>query len=441
MQMTLLRRTLLFLLAAALVLPIAYAIAPSQAAARSAVHGPDSRTSLTWVGGSTVKVEQIIGDQDYQTHVPTASRTVTRFNVLGNDIGSSFEDNGRLMILFGDTIPGDNKVVKYNAHDTFAWSASTDPEAGLVLNFFTNGDGTPLFVEPPGVPMGIDDVPNSGINLAGATWIVCNSGSDISLPDPHANDYSVLARFDEAAQTFSTGRTISRLPGGHFIFTSLHASGTDVLMFGVGNYRASDVYLSITPASGFESGTGTRYFAGLVKGQPAWTGAESSAVPVVTDNPTNGPPWPNDSPTIGHVAVIYSSDLGLWLMTYDGGRQTPKTAGVYFSYAPDPWGPWSAPQLIFNTTRDKALGHFIHDPTIIPDPPGDGLNGPTIGDNDIYQTRGADYAPLLIERFTRVSGDTLKIYYTLSTWNPYTIVKMRSEFRIAREAPRLVPFR
>ena len=99
------------------------------------------------------------------------------------------------------------------------------------------------------------------------------------------------------------------------------------------------------------------------------------------------------------------------------------------------------PQLIFNATRENALGHFIHDPTILPDPPGDGLNGPTIGANDIYQTRGGAYSPLLIERFTRVSGDTLKIYYTMSTWNPYTIVKMRSEFKIARETPRRVPFR
>lgn len=435
------RRTFLLLLAAALGLLVSHAIAPSPAAARPAVNGPDSRTSLAYIAGSTVKVEQNIGDHDYQTKAPTASQTVTRFNILGNDIGYSFEDNGKALFLFGDTISGDTSTVKYNAHDPIAWSTSTDPEKGLVLNFYTNADGTPLFVEPPGVPMGADDVPHSGISLPGGVHIVINTGSDVSLPEPHVNDYSVLARFDEASKTFTTGRTISRLPGGHFVITSLHASGSDVLMFGIGEYRASDVYLATVPASSFESGTGTRYFAGLVKGQPTWTTAESGAVPVVVDNPTNGPAWPNDSPTIGHVSVIYSSDLGLWLMTHDGGRQTPKTAGVYFAYAPDPWGPWSTPQLIFNAVRDKALGTFIHDPSILPDPPGDGLNGPTIGGNDPYLTRGNDYAPLLIERFTTVSRGTLKIYYNLSTWNPYTNVRMRSEFTIARETPRLVPFR
>jgi uncharacterized protein DUF4185 len=434
------RRALLLTAGTALALLVARAIAPAPAAARPAVHGPDSRVSLTYVAGSTVKVEQIIGEQDYQTKAPTASRTVSRFNILANDLGSSFEDNGKLVFLFGDTVSGDPKV-NFHAHDPIASSTSTDPNAGLVLDFFTNSDGSPLFVEPPGIGMGGDNVPNSGISLPDGVYIVINAGADENLSDPHQNAYSLLARFDENTKTFTAGRTISQLPGGHLVFDSVHASGADVLTFGTGRYRASDVYLSITPASGFESGVGTRYFAGFVKGQPTWSSSETSAVPVVQDNPLNGPAWPNDNPTIGNVSVIYSADLDLWLMTYDGGRQTQKTKGVYFSCAQQPWGPWSAPQLIFNAKRDNGLGTFIHDPTITPDPPGDGLNGPTAGTNDPYTTPGADYAPFLIERFTRVSRGRLTISYTLSTWNPYTVVRMRSEFAITRETPRLVPFR
>ena len=121
-------------------------------------------------------------------------------------------------------------------------------------------------------------------------------------------------------------------------------------------------------------------------------------------------------------------------MTYDGGRQSQSTAGMYFTYARDPWGPWSEPQLIFNPKRDGASGKFIHDPTIVPDPPGDGLNGPTIGQNNVYTTPGSPYAPYMIERFTRVSSNKLSIYYLISTWNPYTIVEMRSDFTISRSS-------
>jgi hypothetical protein len=45
----------------------------------------------------------------------------------------------------------------------------------------------------------------------------------------------------------------------------------------------------------------------------------------------------------------------------------------------------------------------------------------------------------LIERFTRVRGATLSIHYLVSTWNPYTVVRMRSDFAISvpHEEPRL----
>ncbi|HYM61937.1 MAG TPA: DUF4185 domain-containing protein [Thermoanaerobaculia bacterium] len=404
----------------------------------AAAEASNTLTTLTWIPGSSVRVEQIVGDCDYPATgangscKATISQTVTHAKVLGNDLGSSFEDQGKLIFVFGDTI---GPTVNYHAGDTMAASTSTDP-SNLLLTFYTNIDGSPFFVQPPGVQMGADDVPDSGISLPTGTYIVCNTGADTSLTDPHAHSYSILTRFDEATKTFVTGRTISMMPGGHFVIPSLHASGTDVLMFGVGDYRASDVYLATVPGSSFESGTGTRYFAGLVGGQPTWTTSESAAVPVVVDNPLDGPPWPNDDPTIGNNSVIYSQDLGLWLMTYDGGRQSQATTGIYFSYAADPWGPWSMPQLIFNSKRDHGLGVFIHDPTILPDPPGDGLNGPTIGGNDPYSTRGATYAPFMIERFTKAEGDTLTIYYTMSTWNPYTVVEMRSQFAISRESRR-----
>ena len=78
--------------------------------------------------------------------------------------------------------------------------------------------------------------------------------------------------------------------------------------------------------------------------------------------------------------------------------------------------------------RDNAYGTYIHNPALSPS---DGLTGPMIGPNDPVTTPGGPYAPMLIDRFTKVNGNTLRIYYLNSTWNPYTVVKMRSEFTIA----------
>src|SRR5688572_12587668 len=89
-------------------------------------------TTLTWIPGSTAKVEQMIGECDYTDQaktgqcVPTTSRTVTRSRVLGTDIGASFESQGRVIFLFGDTI-SPTADVNYFASDTMATSVSTDP--------------------------------------------------------------------------------------------------------------------------------------------------------------------------------------------------------------------------------------------------------------------------------------------------------------------------
>jgi hypothetical protein len=392
-------------------------------------------TALTYIPGSSVKVEQMIGDCDWQVMAKdgscsrTASQTTTRYNIHGTDLGTSFEHDGKVIFLFGDTISQDVSAVEYGAGDSFAWSTTTDPEAPLSLNFYTMPNGTPRFIRPgQGINMGGNNVPNSGISLSDGIYFVANIGAD--TPAGKSSDRSILIRFDEQAQTFTAGRTLSTLPG-KFIFTSVHKSGSDVVIFGAGNYRASDIYLSTVPASSFATGAGTKYFAGLVNGQPTWTTSESGAVPVIQDNPLNGPVWPNDTPSIGNMSVAYSEDLKLWIMTYDGGKTSQAaTQGVYFTYAQQPWGPWAAPQLILNAERDNVRGQFLHDPAVLPNPPGDGLNGPTIGGNNPVTTPGGLYAPYLIERFTRVAGDRLKIYYVLSTWNPYTVVKMRAEFRI-----------
>ena len=410
--------------------------------------------TLTWIINSSVKLEQIIGDVDYEalahgTNLPTVSLTVTRFHILGKGQGYSFEDNGKLIFLFGDTISEDTTNINYHAADPLAWCTKLDGESGLLLDFFTNrppAQFVPVFVQPTGIKMGPDDVPNSGISLSNGVFLVCNTGSDTSLTNPQIGDYSVLVTFNETnvpfgTNIFTTNRVISALNTnlpptsplqGHFILCSLHEFGTNVLLFGAGEYRAGDVFLSMTPTANFVSGAGTLYFTGLTNGQPIWSNFESNCVPVVQDNPTNGPAWPNDAGTVGNVSVVYCTNLSFWFMTYDGGRSgdttTNHTTGVYFTYASQPWGPWARPQLVFNKLRDGGSGVFIHDPNLSTN---DLLDGPVIGNQDPTNTPGGDFAPLMIERFTRITNSTLFIYYTLSTWNPYTVVKMRSAFSIS----------
>lgn len=59
--------------------------------------------AIRYVEGSTQKVCQLTGEMDKEYNTPTINQTETRFGLVGNDLGYSFERNGKLFFLFGDS--------------------------------------------------------------------------------------------------------------------------------------------------------------------------------------------------------------------------------------------------------------------------------------------------------------------------------------------------
>jgi hypothetical protein len=372
--------------------------------------------ALQYVAGSTLKIQQLLGEEDKERHQPTLSRTFSRFGIQGTDLGNSFEHQGRVYFLFGDTVGKLDRAL-----DTIATTDASDPEAGVRLDFLMAGRDEYLTIQPPGISMGAFEVPVAGIDLGGQMYVVVSTNHSAD----RSTDRSVLTKFTPPAK-FQPGRTISQLPEGHFVKMSLHVEpgpiagmppgGPFILMWGTGAYRSSDAYLSVVPVANFENGKGTKYLAGLdAAGAPMWSEKESDATPIVK----NG--------TMGDLSVTWCKDLGLWLMNYDS--RPPAARGILFSYSRTPWGPWSEPQVIFNAIRDGATGKFIHDPDARPV---DGLAGPVIGRGqaDPGAVRGGNYAPYVVERWTKVQGGELSIYYVLSTWNPYVVVLMKSRLKV-----------
>ena len=384
-------------------------------AVSAAPQGTATVSVIRYVPGSTHKLEQLVGEEDKERHQPTLSRTFTRYQLQGTDLGYSFEHDGRIYFLFGDTVGRLDRAL-----DTIATTDARDPERGVRLDFLTVGSDY-LTIQPPGIHMGAFEVPVSGISLGGQMYVVVSTNHSMD----RTTDRSVLTKFTPPA-TFKPLRTISQLPAGKFIKMSMHIEpgpmagmppgGLFVLIWGTGVYRKSDAYLSIVPISHFETGEGTRYFAGLdAAGSPTWSDKEFDAKPIVN----NG--------TMGDLSVTWCKDLGLWLMTYDS--RPPASRGILFSYSRAPWGPWSQPQVLFDSVRDGALGKYIHNPRSNPD---DGLAGPVIGKGRANPgaVHGGAYAPYVVECWTRVQGSELDLYYVLSTWNPYVVVLMKSRMRV-----------
>jgi hypothetical protein len=371
--------------------------------------------ALHYIPGSSIKLEQLIGEENKERHQPTRSRTFKRYQIRGAELGYSFEHEGRAYFLFGDTM---GRLAR--AADTIATTDVRDPEPGIELNFLTVGDQY-LTIDPPGISMGASEVPVAGISLGSQMYVAVST----NFSKDRATDRSVLTKLVPPS-TFQPLRTISELPAGRFIKMSMHdepgpiaglpPGGPFVLTWGTSKYRESDAYLSIVPVAQFETGKGTRYFAGLnPAGAPLWSEKESDATPIVKDG------------TLGDLSVTWCKDLSLWLMTYD--RRTP-VAGIAFSYSHTPWGPWSEPQVLFNPVRDVAFGKFIHNPQAQPD---DGVAGPVFGPKNQANAaaiRGGAYAPYVVERWTKAKDSELDLYYVLSTFNPYVVVLMKSRLAV-----------
>jgi hypothetical protein len=399
-------------------------------------NGSARQPALRHIAGSTAKVQQLVGEQDLERREPTPGRTVSRYGLAGTDLGSSFEHEGRVYFLFGDTVGSLG-----GAPDTIGVTDARDPESGVRLDFLTAparsqssmprgrgrrgrgpaGEQQYLTIEPPGVSMEAFEVPVAGLSLNGRMHIVVSTNHT----DDGMRERSVLTTFTPPA-TFRAGRTISQLPAGRFVKMALRAAptavagvpagGPFVFMWGTGAYRRSDAYFAVVPAASFESGSGTRFFAGLDGGgRPTWSEQESDAKPVVR------------SGAMGDISVTWCAPLNLWLMTFDS--RPPAAPGIQFAYSATPWGPWSTPETIFHPMRDPGLGVFIHNPR---GSPPDRLVGPVIGRAvfDPQGTHGGAYAPYMVERWTRVQGNELTIYYVMSTWNPYVVVLMKSKLRV-----------
>jgi hypothetical protein len=209
---------------------------------------------------------------------------------------------------------------------------------------------------------------------------------------------------------------------------------------------------------GFDTMTGNPIWcpavAANVSANPPSSCHESDAKPLFLDESyvaaNNCLSGTGKCPSVGNVSVanfdVSGVSLPIWLLTYDAeGTTPPTTQGIYFRYATQPWGPWdtadggAAPQSIFLASRDSGFGDFIHDPNL------GGPAGPMISEDpssnrstpahDPQNERGGTFAPLMIRNFTAMSSCALSVYYTMSTWNPYTVVKMRSDLAVTGVPP------
>lgn len=351
---------------------------------------PAAADELVYVPNSTKKVCQLTGDLDRSNGSATLSRTGQRFGVVGTDLGSSFEHNGQLYFLFGDTVgrPGDR--------DALAWTRSNDPEK-IELQFHKGNDGKWLPITVPEIKQGAFEVPSGGISIAKVMYVA------------HTTDHapakvmgrSVLAASHDDGKTFKLLYELSR---DKFINISFLRTDEWVYIFGSGDYRKSSVSLArVKPAD-----IGNRSKIQFCASNNSWSNSEADATPLFKHD------------AVGEFSVAYVEPLKRYLMLYN----SLQPRGIMMRSAQSPAGPWSDGTIIFDPWRDKGYGHFMHI-SAKSKPKADALADPNRDDE-----WGGEYGPYIMARYTHGAAGKCTIYYTMSTWNPYQVVVMRSELML-----------
>lgn len=363
------------------------------------------------------KISQLIGDYDREQKESTQNRTFSRYELQATDLGVPFTYHNRTYILFGDTwgTVGNNR-------DAIAYTTDTDPEDGISLTFIHDDDNIYKPITIPGISQGAFEVPAEGVAIRNKMYIYHTTDHS----DQVVMGRSVMARSDDEGKTFEKKYTLSTR---HFINVSIVKASSStwklspegeteeeaLVMFGSGTYRASDVYLAWQPVSSIEQPESIRYFSGMNDNDKAlWSSKEMNAVPLF------------EQPCVGELSVSYNTFIDRWIMLYNCGD--PR--GINMRTARFPWGPWTKPQVIFEPWGDGGYCHFMHTSWQF-------QQCDSVMDARREDEWGGEYGPYQFEDFatgdSTAANPSTTIYFTMSTWNPYTVVLMKA--KLANQNP------
>jgi O-glycosyl hydrolase len=413
---------------------------------------PPSPNRITYVEGSSQKVCQITGEIDKEFNKPTVNQTQTRWGLMSTDGGYSFEHNGKLFMLFGDSNPtptfrgkpnGPNQPPRnweYNDGPT-AFTTDTNIEQCLKFNVITNSIGAyknPVVLNAQGKPavkLRINEGPVGGFSQGGKMYVMFMTDNFVYPPGPSKktgigmSTRLVLAVSNDDGNTFHYLYDLSKGPDGKFVNAAVaHGSDGYLYFWGVQagkQFRKSAPYFARKKDATIDRPGGFEYFIGFdISGRPRFSASEAEAEPLFHDYVPDSSGQMQIRDCMGEAGVEWNRFLHRWVMLYNCANQRKEhLPGIWMRVAERPWGPWSEPQTIFNPVRDKAFCHFIHR-AVTPDfPQCDNLSVP-----EQQGVWGAPYGPFFISRFTTGDAEraTSTFYYTISTWNPYQKVIMKT---------------
>jgi len=434
----------------------------------------------------STRVCQVVGDYDRTLDLETQNLTAQNAFVAGTDLGSSFVYDDLVIFLFGDTATGRTRdeFTRHSLDSIAVANKSSIRDFGVDLNFVTRED-TRTFKEMRfdggDVRVGPMAVPSGGFEHNGSMYVFFTT--DAEQKQIHANasrkkyvpTRTVLGRWTPGeGDQFKYIYDFSTLPTEHGSYPNIvpafiavspvkiraseeigglpgEVNGPGLLLYATGFYRNSPVYLAYIDLDELEERTdypeipngdndrpratqvyffaGIDYFTKKPVWNKSWDDHNSDAKPIFTMENSAGAPVHD----LGELSVVLDERTGMFYMMYQTASDQPRNnanetnSSVHFRYASlrEPWN-FSPPQVIYTSKNGRDEG-FVHFPS----------STAQISDPEREDVPGVVYAPYMIEpKFEIVNGpekSTETIYYLASTWNPYTVVLMKTVLEICLE--------
>ncbi|HMK97318.1 MAG TPA: DUF4185 domain-containing protein [Acidimicrobiales bacterium] len=401
---------------------------------------------------STTKVCELTGASG-ETGTPTSA-----YGLAAADIGYPLSYEGQTWFLFGDAVPyKGNAKARWPADPASLVNDAIGYESGKSdgcpdLTFVTRAPGSyadpSVAPDPSGgatVDLRTNMQPEAGVGIGSSMYVVFitdNPECDAPGVTPAMCKANGIKGFStRAVLGVDTGPRESLAfrglynfsapvrrwqPGARFVFDTF-APGPDGWLYVFGteggtDHRNSDVFLARVEPSELGTPGTLAYFTGLRDGQPEFssTAGEASAVPLWTDDAR--------LPCAGDLGAQWNPYLARWVLIYTCNpvhATYGNLGGIWVRVAAAPWGPWSAPETIFNPTRDHGYCEFIH---YLHCPPGS--PNPYNHTSKGASQDGSDYGAHIIPGWTtsqpspNSTGVLSTFYWVMDTFDPYGEVIM-----------------
>lgn len=350
-----------------------------------------------------------------------------KLNMIGTDLGVSFQRDDTLYFLFGDTWTPNWFANNQQDLDSVASTSARRPNGVPKLEWKRGSDDRflPFSLEAYDFkPMEAMSVPVEGLVIDDLNYIFFyNRAGKKGEDKPPVR--SVIAH--TVGHDFSTLIYDSEFESEKFQSVSALRDGDSVWIYGAGPYRNSPVYLAQAPVATLTNRSTWTYY----RAPGDYQSDERLANKLFDDG---------DQPTtdcVGELSVRKYD--GLYFMAYNCARErTAPDGGVIPQYvlvraARHPEGPWSAPvtimsaedgyrDFIYSGGDDVQLDeeHLV-DPVFAPD-------GTIM--SFVSRQKGDVYGPYLIPQwFSEPAPGEYEIVYTISSWNPYQVHLMKTVLR------------